>query len=82
MNRCAVAGCERIPEPGWSRCRAHVEEWLDRVLLPETRAATKAQGYELPRYVAPQAPRTAQEPIGEPDLRDWAPGEILEAYGR
>ena len=48
--KCAVAGCERIPEPGWSRCRAHVEEWLDRVLLPDTRAATKAQGYELPRY--------------------------------
>ena len=49
MNRC-VPGCERIPDPGWSRCRAHVEEWLDRVLLPETRAAMRAERYELPRW--------------------------------
>ena len=75
MNRCPVAGCERIPEPGWARCRAHVEEWLDRVLLPDTRAATKAQGYELPRYEAPRAPRTAQ------DGREWDELELRAAYG-
>ena len=60
--KCPVAGCERIPEPGWARCRAHVEEWLDRVLLPETRAATKAAGYELPRW-------TPERGVDEHELR-------------
>lgn len=73
MKACPVAGCERIPEPGWSRCRAHVEEWLDRVLLPDTRAATKAAGYERPCYEAPQG--TAQ------DGREWDELELRAAYG-
>ena len=73
MNRCPVAGCERIPEPGWARCRAHVEELL--FLAFRERAATKAEGYELPRYEATQAPRTAQ------DGREWDELELRAAYG-
>jgi hypothetical protein len=53
QRRCAVEGCERHPQPGWARCDEHVEQWLDRVLLSPTRAATKAEGYELPRYLRP-----------------------------
>ena len=62
MKPCPVAGCERIPDPGWAMCRAHVEEWLDRALLPATRAATKAEGYELPRW-------TPEPGIDELELR-------------
>ncbi len=47
MKPCAVAGCERIPEPGWSRCRAHVEEWLFLAF----REPVPAKPAELPRYV-------------------------------
>ena len=31
QRKCAVEGCERRPEPGWTRCNAHAEEWLTRV---------------------------------------------------
>jgi hypothetical protein len=31
MRTCQVAGCNRRPRPGWSRCDAHVEAWLDRL---------------------------------------------------
>jgi hypothetical protein len=50
QRRCAVASCERHPQPGWARCDQHVEEWLDRVMRVPTREAMRAEHYELPRY--------------------------------
>jgi hypothetical protein len=41
QRKCAVDGCERHPAPGWARCDEHVEQWLDRVLLPGTRVWVK-----------------------------------------
>ena len=32
MRKCTVEGCARTPEPGWARCRSHVDAWLDRLL--------------------------------------------------
>ena len=31
QRRCPEKGCERRPEPGWTRCEQHSEEWLTRV---------------------------------------------------
>ena len=47
MKPCPVAGCERIPDPGWAMCRAHVEEWLFLAF----REPVPAKPAELPRYV-------------------------------
>lgn len=55
QRRCAVPDCKRSPQPGWARCDEHMEAWLDRVLLPATRAATKAESYELPRWTPTEA---------------------------
>ena len=42
MRKCQVAGCERTPAPGWTRCAAHVEVWLDRLFhIPMRWPATK-----------------------------------------
>ena len=49
MATCVISGCERITDPGWSRCRAHVDEWLDRVLRPGTRAWQRAEDPLLQR---------------------------------
>ena len=51
QRRCPVTGCERIPEPGWTMCRSHVDAWLDRALTADTLAAMRKEwGGELPRY--------------------------------
>lgn len=31
QRKCPEKGCERRPEPGWTRCEQHSEEWLTRV---------------------------------------------------
>ena len=50
QRRCTVAECERHPQPGWTRCDQHVEEWLDRVLSVPTRAWQRA---ERPKFTEP-----------------------------
>jgi hypothetical protein len=68
MRKCQVAGCERIPEPGWTRCHAHVEVWLDRLFQ---------EPHLMWRY-DPEPP----EITPDAHLDDWSPGELLEAFGR
>jgi hypothetical protein len=31
MRKCEEKGCERSAAPGWTRCTAHAEVWLDRL---------------------------------------------------
>ena len=47
QRRCPEKGCERHPQPGWTRCEQHSEEWLTRVF----RSAVPDRPEELPRYV-------------------------------
>jgi hypothetical protein len=68
MRKCAVDGCERVPEPGWARCRSHVEQWLDRL-------------FHTPKYNL--ASTEELRLIAATDYTaDWAPGEIQEAFGK
>ena len=48
QRRCAVTGCERRPQPDWTRCETHAEEWLTHVF----RSAVPDRPAELPRYTA------------------------------
>ena len=50
QRRCPEKGCERRPQPGWTRCEQHSEEWLTRVFA----VAVPDRPAELPRYVAPK----------------------------
>ena len=46
QRRCPEKGCERRPQPGWTRCEQHSEEWLTRVFAN----AVPHRPEELPRY--------------------------------
>jgi hypothetical protein len=71
MRKCTVEGCARTPEPGWARCRSHVDAWLDRLLV--TRSS-------FPKIV--EALRD-EYPTSEADWpTPWAPGEIMEEWGK
>ena len=50
QRRCPEKGCERRPEPGWTRCEQHAEEWLTRLF----RSAVPDRPAELPRYSIPE----------------------------
>ena len=69
-RKCSVDGCERTPGAGWSRCDSHVREWLDRLLGVEWR------GLNWPLHPA----GTTEPPLTH--LEDWAPGELVEAFGK
>jgi hypothetical protein len=69
VRKCAVDGCERLPAAGWARCDSHVRQWLDRILGTELSHATD----EIP---------TPECDWPVPDLKDWAPGEIGEVFGK
>ena len=51
QRRCPEKGCERRPEPGWTRCEQHSEEWLTRVFA----TAVPHRPEELPRYTPTKA---------------------------
>ena len=51
QRRCAEKGCERHPQPGWTRCEAHVEEWVTRLFA----VAVPHRPEEFPRYVPTKA---------------------------
>ena len=46
QRRCPEKDCERRPQPGWTRCEQHSEEWLTRVFAN----AVPDRHEELPRY--------------------------------
>jgi hypothetical protein len=50
QRRCPVEGCERRPQPGWTRCEQHAEEWLTHIF----RSAVPDRPAELPRYSIPE----------------------------
>ena len=73
-RHCAVDGCERTPGSGWSRCDSHVRQWLDRLLAVEW----------LDRLLGVEWREIKESPEVPPDahLEDWAPGEVVEVFGK
>ena len=70
-RQCAVDGCERTPSWGWARCDSHVRQWLDRLLGVEWRECKDSSLLNWGAHLLEDA-----------HLEEWAPGELLEVFGR
>jgi len=47
QRRCPEKGCERRPEPGWTPCEQHSEEWLTRVFATVERKVSAEMYAEM-----------------------------------
>ena len=47
QRRCPEKGCERHPQPGWTRCEQHSEEWLTRVFATVERKVSAEMYAEM-----------------------------------